>query len=110
LAICAAILALACAATQRAPDDGLASVWHDYRSLPAQRALAVAGDLRLDRWVAGASGGHATRAAELMACPVVHQQLELDGSHVEHRRLLQHLLHDRQRFGTERREVLQGVG
>jgi hypothetical protein len=29
--------------------------------LPAQRALAIAGDPERDRWVAGASGGHPTR-------------------------------------------------
>jgi hypothetical protein len=50
----------ACAAS-RAPDPELAAVWQDYRALPEQRALAIAGELRHDRWVAGASGGHALR-------------------------------------------------
>jgi hypothetical protein len=36
-------------------------VWGAYQKLPSERALAVAGDLRRDHWVAGASGGHATR-------------------------------------------------
>jgi hypothetical protein len=40
--------------------------------LPAERALAIAGDPRRDRWVTGASGGHATReqaeAAALLEC------------------------------------------
>jgi hypothetical protein len=56
------LLALGCA-TKQVPEESLGSVWHDYRSLPAQRALAVAGDLRRERWVAGSSGGHATPAA-----------------------------------------------
>jgi len=38
-------------------------VWRDYRALPDQRALAIAGDLQRDRWVSGSSGGHDTRAA-----------------------------------------------
>ena len=50
----------------------LAPVWRDYRALPEQRALAIAGELRHDRWVAGASGGHGLRgeaeAAALREC------------------------------------------
>jgi hypothetical protein len=38
-------------------------VWRDYQTLPSHRALAIAGDPRRDRWVTGAAGGHATRAA-----------------------------------------------
>ena len=40
----------------------LRAVWADYRELPAHKALAVAGELREGHWVAGASGGHSTRA------------------------------------------------
>jgi len=36
-------------------------VWHDYLALPEDRALAIAGDPRRDRWVTGASGGHVSR-------------------------------------------------
>ena len=36
-------------------------MWHDYLALPGERALAIAGDPRRDRWVTGASGGHPTR-------------------------------------------------
>jgi hypothetical protein len=54
------VLAAACAAKPNAPHTALATVWRDYRELPDQRALAIAGDLRQNRYVAGASGGHAT--------------------------------------------------
>ena len=54
-------LSLACAATSPAPlHRELDEIWHDYRALPSARALVVAGDPRRDRWVAGASGGHAS--------------------------------------------------
>jgi hypothetical protein len=53
----------ACAQTPVKPDVTLTEVWADYRELPDQRALAVAGVLRQGRWVSGASGGHATSAA-----------------------------------------------
>jgi len=36
-------------------------VWRDFLALPAERALAIAGDPARDRWVTGASGGHGTR-------------------------------------------------
>lgn len=45
------------------PHPQLASVWRDYERLPEERALAVAGELRHDRWVAGFSGGQASRGA-----------------------------------------------
>ncbi len=35
-------------------------LWSEYASLPRPRALAIAGELRHNQWVAGASGGHAT--------------------------------------------------
>ena len=58
----AAVFAIACASKTPKPDAHLARVWRDYRALPEQRALAIAGDLRRNLWVAGSSGGHATRA------------------------------------------------
>lgn len=59
----AAIAVLASCATGRPPHDALTRVWRDYGTLPDQRALAIAGELeRHERWVAGASGGHATRS------------------------------------------------
>ena len=30
--------------------------------MPAERAMAIAGDPQRDRWVTGVSGGHATRS------------------------------------------------
>jgi hypothetical protein len=57
---CAVVL-LACARSPSPPHRELAPIWRDYRALPAERALAVAGELRNDSWVAGASGGHALR-------------------------------------------------
>jgi hypothetical protein len=54
--------AFACASKAPQPDPHLAEVWRNYRALPNERALAIAGDLRRDVWVAGSSGGHATRA------------------------------------------------
>ena len=60
LAIGAAALS-ACASSSPVP-PGLAPIWRDYSALPAERALAIAGELRHDQWVAGASGGHASRA------------------------------------------------
>jgi hypothetical protein len=36
--------------------------WRDYLALPAQRAIAIAGNPRRDRWVVGASSGLETRA------------------------------------------------
>ncbi len=56
----AALLLAACASRGLSPHPNLAPVWRDYVELPAERALAIAGDPRSIRWVAGASGGHAT--------------------------------------------------
>jgi hypothetical protein len=63
LAASAAFAALACTAKSTPPDSSLSAVWRDYRALPAHRALAIAGDPRREQWVAGSSGGHATRDA-----------------------------------------------
>ena len=72
LAGTASCLALACAADPNRSDPNLAEVWRDYRKMPDQRALAIAGNLRQSRWVSGASGGHATipeaEAAALRSC------------------------------------------
>ena len=38
-------------------------LWRDYQALPDQRALAVAGDLDTERWVAGLASGHRDRAS-----------------------------------------------
>ena len=54
-----AIVLCAACTTRPSPHRELASIWRDYRALPEQRALAIAGEFRHDRWVAGASGGHA---------------------------------------------------
>jgi len=62
-ALAAVLLLGACAQGGRAPHGDLAPVWRSYRALPEQRALAIAGVLRQNLWVAGASGGHATSDA-----------------------------------------------
>jgi hypothetical protein len=56
-----AVLLLACASDGASPHPDLAVVWRDFLAMPAQRALAIAGDPRRDRWVTAASAGHATR-------------------------------------------------
>lgn len=57
------VLALwGCAGPPAVPRQ-IASVWRDYEELPPERALAIAGELRHARWVAGASGGQPSRAA-----------------------------------------------
>lgn len=53
----------ACASGTPTPHPELRSLWRDYRELPDERALAIAGDLARGRWVAGAVGGHASAAA-----------------------------------------------
>jgi hypothetical protein len=66
------LLLLACASDRASPHPNLAPAWRDFLALPAERALAIAGDPRRDRWVAGATGGHATRnqaeAEALLQC------------------------------------------
>ena len=54
------MLLLACESGRPSPHPDLAPVWRDFLALPAERAMAIAGDPRRDRWVAGLSGGHAT--------------------------------------------------
>ncbi len=54
------ILGAACASGGVSPHPALTATWRDYRALPVERALAIAGDPRGDRWVVGASGGHGT--------------------------------------------------
>ena len=60
-AVWLAALLSACAYAGPLPHTNLEPTWRDYLALPAERALAVAGDPRGDRWVAGYSGGNATR-------------------------------------------------
>lgn len=65
-ALCAALLLLgACVGT---PSDGpphrqLDALWAEYSELPGYRAIAIAGQLRSNRWVAGVTGGHASAEA-----------------------------------------------
>jgi hypothetical protein len=56
-----AALLLACASGGPSPHLALTAVWREYQALPAQRALAIAGDPAYELWVTGATGGHATR-------------------------------------------------
>jgi hypothetical protein len=66
------VLLLTCVSDRASPHPDLAPVWRDFLALPAERALAIAGDPRRDRWVTGASAGHATRdraeAEALLEC------------------------------------------
>jgi hypothetical protein len=57
----AALAALACASGGVGPPPSLARLWREFRELPAERALAIAGDPE-KLWVAGVSGSHASRA------------------------------------------------
>ena len=52
---------LACASAGPSPHPNLVPAWRDYVALPAERALAIAGDPRRGPWVTGASAGHPTR-------------------------------------------------
>ena len=64
----AVALSLSACAASPPPHSALDALWRDYRALPEQRALAIAGELRRDHWVAGATGGHASRGeAEVRA-------------------------------------------
>jgi len=56
-----ALLLLACASEGPKPPPSLTALWREFLSLPAERALAIAGDPRHGPWVGGASGGQATR-------------------------------------------------
>jgi hypothetical protein len=56
------IAAMGCVSRPGPPDLNLAEVWRDYRKLPGERALAISGNIRQDRFVAGAAGGAATMA------------------------------------------------
>jgi hypothetical protein len=70
--VSAAALALSCASAGDLPHPDLSAPWRSYQKLPAERALAIAGDPRRDRWVTGASGGHASssdaQASALLQC------------------------------------------
>ena len=55
-----AALMLACASGGGSPHPDLAPVWREYLTLSSERALAIAGDPRRDRWVTGSSGGQQT--------------------------------------------------
>ncbi len=61
-----------CASPSSPSHPKLRAIWHDYRALPEHRALSIAGDLSRSRWVAGATGGHASpadaEAASLREC------------------------------------------
>jgi hypothetical protein len=60
----ATLLSFGCASSKPAKlDANLAGIWKEYRDLPDSRALAIAGNPRTDRWIAGLSGGHASADA-----------------------------------------------
>jgi hypothetical protein len=67
-----------CTSSAHRPHRALTSVWRDYQRLPEERALAVAGELRGDRWVAGATGGHADREAAEAAALAECQKRRLE--------------------------------
>ena len=58
-----ALLQIACAMDgDFVPHPDLAPIWQDFLAMHAERAMAIAGDPRRDRWVVGITGGHAERA------------------------------------------------
>src|SRR5262245_34166865 len=79
----AGFLALCGACTSPRPPEqrALGTVWLDYEAMPAQRALALAGTLRDNRWVAGAAGGHETSAQAqqeaLRVCAIKRQRARM---------------------------------
>lgn len=70
-----ALLLLACASDGVPPPPDLVQVWREFLALPAERALAIAGDPHRDRWITAASAGHATReqaeAGALSECSIL---------------------------------------
>jgi len=67
----AALILCSCTTPIRSePHAGLQRLWHDYRAMPDERALVLAGNP--DRvWVAGVSGGHESqREAEERALEI----------------------------------------
>jgi hypothetical protein len=55
-------LPIACASDgDFTPHTDLAPIWRDFLAMPAQRAMAIAGDPRRDRWIVGMTGGHRER-------------------------------------------------
>ena len=79
-----AVLFLACASDGAQPPPDLATVWRDFLELPSERALAIAGDPRRDRWVTAASAGHATReraeAEALSECQIRRQMRRMQAA------------------------------
>ena len=57
------LLLCSCATKLNSAHPNLTQVWNEYLEIPDQRALAIAGDPRRNRWVTAASGGHATQSA-----------------------------------------------
>ena len=67
ICIAACVWIVGCAAAgpeseSATPHPVLKKLWRDYRQLPNHRALAIAGDLSRQRWVAGATGGQPSPA------------------------------------------------
>jgi len=56
----AAASAWACVSDAARPHPDLTVAWREYQTLPDTRAMAIAGHPGRDRWVTGASGGHAS--------------------------------------------------
>jgi len=75
LVIAALVPWLACATAEpRAPHAGIARLWRDYRTLPPERALALAGDPD-GLWVGAAGGGGSSRVeAEQKALSACRKQ------------------------------------
>lgn len=72
----AVLAAQGCASTPvpGTPHPSLARLWRSYQALPAERALAIAGDPRR-QWVAGFVGGQPNRDdAERIALTKCHQR------------------------------------
>ena len=65
VALCLGVALLGCSGVSGLP-RGFDKLWNEYREMPDERAMAIAGDPE-HLWVAGATGGHRTREAALEA-------------------------------------------
>jgi hypothetical protein len=81
LCLLALVLVPACTTTSSGPrfeSSQLAALWNDYSAMQGERALAIAGDLRLNRWVAGVAAGRETmseaKSIALQECAVRRQR------------------------------------
>ena len=61
LGVGVAAAVLGCSSPGEPPHPNLTAAWRSFLALPAERAMAIAGDPRRDRWVTAASAGHPSK-------------------------------------------------